>query len=501
MRRYTMLCVGGMLLVAGCGTFSAHSNVIEEVDGRQFTAQQLADFLTAIRAPIQINTQVGMLVTRLWTDATLFSQAVATNTLTTDSTLVAQALWPAIASARVARLMDTVVAQKAKISDATLDSAYNADQLRPVQHILIQVDSNAPKAQRDAARKKADSLLKLIHGGTSFSKLAAENTDDPGSRADSGFYPPKTRSTWVKPFGDALWALKPGEVSPVVPTQFGFHIIRRPTRDEALKLWRDTLVAGVAAQVQNAYMDQLLAQYDVKVASNVVPHMRAAIGDLDAHRNDHTTLTTYKGGSFTAGDFVHWISALTSDPVQGPQMLESLRQQPDSQFRSIAKEFTKYTLLLKEADKQHINLAPAEWNAMRTGFIGAVDSLKTSLGLVPPTYNASASEHERTVEAANAVDQYFKDIVNQKTTPKGLPGVLAATLREHAKVHFNAVALQQGLDLARSKHAADSAKGAASQPGALQPAPGGPPVTGGDTGARSAPAPAPKPPAPKTNGK
>ncbi len=499
MRRRLMLCVGLVVLAAGCSTFSAHSNVIEQVDGQQFTAQQLADILTSIKSPtIQYNTDLGMFVTNLWTNLTLFSQAVANNELKTDSTLVAEALWPAIINIKAARWMDTVVARKVKISDAAIDSAYQAGQVRAVQHILIKADSTAPKAQRDAARRKADSLLKLIHGGASFSQLAFENTEDEGSKADSGNYPLAPRTQWVKPFADALWKLSPGEVSPVVTTQFGYHIIRRPTKPEELKLWRDSLLRAAAPAISQAYFPELGVQYHVKVASDAVPHMRAAIADMDAHQDDHTTLATYTGGTFTTADLIHWIRAMTSDPGSGQQELQSIMQAPDSEYTKLATGLTETTLLLQEADKNGVKVKPEEWKVLQTGFTAAVDSLKTSLGLVPPALDPNASVHARSVAAAKLVDQYFKDLVDQKIAPKALPGVLAATLRARAKVHFNAAALQTGLELARAKHSADSAKSGPvtlpAAPPAMQPAPGGAPVPGGDTGKTAPVAPPAKKP-------
>lgn len=497
MRRRLILCVGLIALAAGCSTFSAHSNVIEQVDGQQFTSQQLADIITGIKSPtIQYNTDLGMFITTLWTNVTLFSQAVANNQLNSDSTLIAEALWPAIVNIKAARWMDTVVAHKAKVSDAAVDSAFQAGQLRAVQHILIKADSTMPKPQRDAARRKADSLLKLIRGGANFSQLAFENTQDDGSKADSGNYPLAPRAQWVKPFSDALWKLNPGEVSGVVTTQFGYHIIRRPTKPQELTLWRDSLLRSASPAISQAYFPELGKQYDVKVASDAVPHMRAAIADMDAHQDDHTSLATYTGGSFTTANLIHWIRAMTSDPSSGPQELQSIMQAPDSEYTRLATGLTETTLLLQEADKHGIKVKPEEWKILQTGFTGALDSLKASLGLVPPALDPNASVHARSVEAAKLVDQYFKDLVDQKVPPKALPGVLAATLRARAKVHFNAAALQTGLELARAKHSADSAKSGpvtlpAAPPG-MQPAPGGAPVPGGDT-AKAPPAPARKP--------
>ncbi len=94
-----------------------------------------------------------------------------------------------------------------------------------VRHILVKVDESASEKEKKAAKKKAESILKKIKSGEDFAKLAAEVSDDPGSKqkgGELGFFP---RGRMVKPFEDAAFALKPGKVSGLVKTQYGYHII------------------------------------------------------------------------------------------------------------------------------------------------------------------------------------------------------------------------------------------------------------------------------------
>ena len=488
MRRNMMLVVGLAATVSGCGIFSAHSNVIETAAGQELTAEHLADILTRIQAPTMVyDTRIGTFVTGLWTDVTLFSQAVAADKVTGDSAFVADAMWPIIQETLFTRWIDTVVARKAHITDATIDSAYKADNGRAIQHVLVKADSAAPKEVKDIARRKIDGYLAQLKGGANFSKLAHDNTEDPGSRTDSGYYGPKAKGTYVPPFEKVLWSLKPGEMSGVVTTNYGYHVLRRPTEAESARLWRDSLGRASAPKVMADYEAEVGRAGEIKVDANAVPRIRAAVENRAGHNGDKTVLATFKGGAFTVGDFIRWINAAMADPSRAAEQEQGFKQASADTLKTMVTKMAQQTLILEEAKKNNVRLTADEWKLMLTNFGAAVDSLKAQIGLTGPRFDVkTTSASDRSKAAAAKVDEYFNDITSQKKQPRMLPGILAATLRERAKTKFNAVGLQHGLDLAKAKHSADSAKiaGAAGAPlgGApvpdapIKPAPGGPPV-------------------------
>ena len=97
---------------------------------------------------------------------------------------------------------------------------------RRASHILIAAAKDAPAADRAAAKARAEELLAAVRQNpTSFADLARKHSKD-GSAAKGGDLEFLARGATVKPFDDALFALKKGETSGVVETDFGFHIIR-----------------------------------------------------------------------------------------------------------------------------------------------------------------------------------------------------------------------------------------------------------------------------------
>lgn len=98
---------------------------------------------------------------------------------------------------------------------------------RRASHILIKAEKSATPEQKKAAKAKAEQLLAQLQKNPSlFAELAKKNSDDPGSAANGGDLDFFGKGSMVKPFEEAVWALKPGQLSGVVESDFGFHIIQ-----------------------------------------------------------------------------------------------------------------------------------------------------------------------------------------------------------------------------------------------------------------------------------
>jgi hypothetical protein len=141
----------------------------------------------------------------------------------------------------------TLPAQEGGTTSDANPAAVDTAALRPVQpappaqpqpgaerarasHILIAYQGatrSSATRPKDEAKKLAEQLLARVRAGQDFAKLATDHSDDTTAKArggDLGFF---DRTRMVKPFADAAFALKPGEVSAVVETEFGFHVIKR----------------------------------------------------------------------------------------------------------------------------------------------------------------------------------------------------------------------------------------------------------------------------------
>ena len=93
-------------------------------------------------------------------------------------------------------------------------------------HILIDFTNDKGEVDSVAARQKVDSIYQKIQAGTDFAQLAKEYSKDQGSRENGGDLNFFERRMMVKEFDEAAFNLKVGEVSKIVKTSYGFHIIK-----------------------------------------------------------------------------------------------------------------------------------------------------------------------------------------------------------------------------------------------------------------------------------
>jgi peptidyl-prolyl cis-trans isomerase C len=159
--------------------------------------------------------------------AEAFAQALAQNKLTEESLrgVIARNL-------SIQGFVEKEVAAAVVVSDGEGHEFYagNRDKFEMpeeahARHILVQVDEKADEKTRQSARAKADDLLAQLKGGANFEELARKSSDCSSAPqgGDLGFF---AHGQMVPAFDQAAFALQPGEISGLVETQFGYHIIK-----------------------------------------------------------------------------------------------------------------------------------------------------------------------------------------------------------------------------------------------------------------------------------
>jgi peptidyl-prolyl cis-trans isomerase SurA len=143
-------------------------------------------------------------------------------------------------------------------------------------HIFISYKVDSVKTDTAAALKKIEDIKKQLDNGADFAELAKEYSDDPGSKANNGDLGFFQRRAMVKEFDEAAFNLKKGEISDIVKTRYGFHIIKltdmkpypsfEEDKEELKKIFKRTRYDNA----YNEYIKGLKEKYNFKTNNNII---------------------------------------------------------------------------------------------------------------------------------------------------------------------------------------------------------------------------------------
>jgi len=165
---------------------------------------------------------------------------------------------------RQALLQQKLVEKVANVPNPSDEELKRSFDLLTIQHILVSTGNRT----EEQARKRAEEILQKVRSGADFAKLAKEFSDDPGSKQNGGSLGDIPRwqiaMLFVPEFAKAVEALQPGQVSDLVKTEYGFHIIRldgvKPNVPADFEKNKAEYAKQYVETLRNAKWQQYLAQ-------------------------------------------------------------------------------------------------------------------------------------------------------------------------------------------------------------------------------------------------
>ncbi|MEO7102119.1 MAG: peptidylprolyl isomerase [Gemmatimonadaceae bacterium] len=447
---------------------SAHVDTAAKAGSEELSVERLASLLGEATVPPRKD--VAQAIANAWLDYELLGQAAAKgDTVVTDKALDA-ALWAPISTAKARKYYDMVSKNWGVEDSAAARKMFEKGDILAASHILILTKGKSAD-QQAAAKKEIDALRAKVNSGN-FAALAKANSEDKASAARGGSLGIFQKGAMVPEFEKALVALKPGEISPVITTDYGYHIIRRPTYDE---IKSDVLQAskGRSTQVaESTFVAKLEADGKIQMKKDAATTARVVVADPDAHRNDKSTIATSTAGDFTAAELARWIG--TFPPMQQSQQRGQLQNAPDSMVNMFVKNFIINDLVLKAADAAKIGPTPEEISQLHNAFFQARDAAWTQLGVDPKTLaDSGKTEADRVRFASARVNKYMDALVSGKAQFIQVPEPVARVLREKTDATLNSAGIDRAVERAVQKHAAADSTARAAAPPTAVPMPTG----------------------------
>lgn len=481
MNRKLMLVVASVATLAACDGFkeamTAHVDYVARVGSQELTVTRLAELVGGAQK-IPLNKDVAKAVANLWVEYQLLARAAAQGDSVTDPAKIDEAFWAELQNMRAQKFYGIVSATWKP--DSASEAAYNQGDLLAAQHILILVpQSGLSTAAREGLRRKADSIRRIVTPAN-FARLARVHSQDPGSKERGGSLGVFIPAQMVKEFTDAVIALKPGEISPVVQTEYGYHIIRRHTYPEVRAEFAAQYANRFQQLAEERYMNRLEQSGNIVVRDNAPTTVKAVAADLDGHREDRTVIATSTAGELTAGRLARWIRGFP--PQMRQQMLPQIAQAPDSQIPLFVRQIVRNELVLKQADSAQVAVTDSERTALHTNFSTTIASLWNQLGVHPTMLADSArTPADRERIASERANSYLDNVLAERARFVAVPEPVSELLREKYNSKINEAGIDRALERATRIRAALDSTRAGQQPsqvpmppGMVVPGPNGP---------------------------
>jgi PPIC-type PPIASE domain len=471
-RNIALAAVAAFTLSACSGlkdALNAHTDWVARAGSAELSVTKLANLLGKSRAPVRKD--IAKSIANVWSDYQLLGVAAAHGDSLNDPKLIDEAMWPAIASMKARKWYDVVSKGWGVEDTAAAKRQWDSGQVLAADHILL-LTQGMNDAQKAVVKKKADSLRARVTAAN-FADVATKNSQDQQSAKQGGSLGIFPKGSMVPEFEKALVALKPGQISPVIQTQYGYHIIHRPTYDQVKTQLLAASKGRSVALAESTYMAKLEQSGKIEVKKDAPTIVRAVGNDPDAYRRDKTVLATSTAGKFTTSRLVGWLETLPP----GARVLDQIKQSPDSLLVQLVRNFAKNDLVLKQADSAKVQIDPAEMAQLHASFTNAVHTAWAQLGVLPASLTDSAkSEVDREKLAAKRIDVYFTRLMQEQAPFVSVPTPLSNILREKYKYSFNDAGFDRAVqEAAKIRSSADSAHTAQQPPTAVPLNPSGPP--------------------------
>lgn len=434
MKRFVAFAaLASVMTTTACDGFgqamTAHTDVLARAAGHELSVDQATNLLApAVRIPAQPD--VVDAVANLWIDYVLLATAAAQDSTLNNVDLNA-IIDPYFNQQLVFRLRDEVIQVDTAITEEELRRLYDDSPVGAeirARHILFRMPPDASPQVRQEIETRAEQVRQQAAGGADFAQLAAQHTEEPGGAergGDLGYFGP---NQMVQPFEEAAFRLQPGQVSGLVETPFGIHIIkvedRRSTpyadvRDQ----FREMVIGERIGTAEESYLTQLTDARQIEVqdgATSVARELASKPGTTLSRRAGQRVLVRYQGGSLTAQEY---LALMQQRPAaQRSQIAAAGDDQLQEWLRLLARD----EILIEEARNRGLGASQTEQDSARLELREQLVEAARDAGLLPVTPQAGETHNQAIQRQVNA---FITQIINGEASVIPL-GAIGFTMRQ-----------------------------------------------------------------------
>jgi hypothetical protein len=373
-----------------------------------------------------------------WVEFALFAERVARGDSMLDSATVVRAMWTDANQWLVDEYHEKLAAERVDVNAATVDSAFAAGDHRLIHHILIRTTPDMSPPQRTAALQKAEGIRARLVAGSSWEDENDAN-EDPVARRAGGSLGVIERNQMVVPFEETAYGLAPGELSEVVETQYGYHVIRRPVLDDVREVFADEITDILTVRMDSTVLQEIAGRWKVRVRANAPSLMReAAAAPLRVYQSPRV-LGSHRGGDFTTADLMRWLQAMPG------MVFQNVPSASDEQLADLLHSLIRNEALVREASEEGMTIPADSLEVLEDRLREEIALVRTVVGL-DSAMAGLMDQDARLAACESAIRDYFRGVAASSVRSVVVPAFLAHQLRETMEWHIAQPAVDETLE-------------------------------------------------------
>ena len=450
MRKFVAILalIGGAVTFTACDSFgqamTSNTDVLARAAGTELTVDQAVNMLAPYPA-VPAKVEIVDAIANLWVDFVLLATAAHE-----DSTLsqidLAASLTPYFNQQLVYKLRDKVITVDTTLADPELRALFDKEQPGAqvkARHILLQLPADATPQQRDSVTALARQLRDQAKAGADFTALAKQYSQEPNAAQSGGDLGYFTYETMVPQFSQVAFAMQPGEISDVVETSFGLHIIKVEDRktanfDESKENFRQATIAKRYQDAEKAYLDALMTEQSMEVQDGAIDVARELAKKPDtrlSRRAGNRELVKFKSGELTAKEYV------TIMQGRAAEQRTQVAQATDDELKEWLRVLSRDEVLILRAKDAGVTNDMAEVDSLRKQVHTQLVDMSKATGLNPikvadgqdakaaiaaavATYLDKVLKNEMQIVRLGAVSYVLRDKYDAEVFDRSIPAVI-----------------------------------------------------------------------------
>lgn len=436
--------------------FTANVNVVARAGPWELTVDRLGEIFAQSKA-LAPRRDVVERVAQLWVDYSLYAQRAVVGDSMLDSAEVLVVVWPEVQRRRADRFHDALIASQVRLDSATVDSIYQAGDLRLIRHVLFRIESAMTPPAKAAKKREAESASARLHRGGSWAEVNRKNQDT-RSQPNGGSLGVVARGDLMPAVESTAFSLAPGGFSAIVESPLGYHVVSRPLLKDARQEFRLGVEDRMVTQLDSAYLGAIATRRHFKVRSGAAARAMAAISDPMRSADSRAVLATFDGGTFQVRDLVRWVRAMPA------QLQAQIVNADEAQLTQFIRQLMRNQAMMVEADSVGVTLTALDLLEFKDILRRDLAQLSKGLGIDAAALPDSNTENRLRL-AAVQIDRYLEAVAANRATFVAVPPFLAARLREKGEWRVVSAGIDRVLARAEALKAAfDSARAASPAP-------------------------------------